>query len=56
MFGSVTPVVEPYFFRREAQERAAAAAAPDPSARRAHLDLAERYALLTGRRLEHAAD
>ena len=33
-----------YLRRREAQERALAAAAADPAARHAHLDLAHRYA------------
>lgn len=33
-----------YLRRREAQERAAAELAPDPAARRAHDELADRYA------------
>lgn len=33
-----------YLIRREAQERARAAGAVDPCARRVHLDLAQRYA------------
>ena len=33
-----------YLRRREAQERAAAEQAPDPAARRAHDELADRYA------------
>ena len=35
-----------YLLRREAQERAAAAASKDRSARCVHLDLADRYARL----------
>lgn len=35
-----------YFSRREAQERARAETAPDPAAKRAHRELAMRYAAL----------
>ena len=35
-----------YLIRREAQERAAAAATSDLSARRVHLELASRYAAM----------
>lgn len=38
------PETADYLIRREAQERARAAGAVDPCARRVHLDLAQRYA------------
>ena len=52
MFDETAPpgYEDQYLIRREAQERAAAAASTDPAARRAHQDLARRYADRIGAR------